>query len=81
MATGYELGGRSSIPGLGKEFVATAQCLESPAPLSNKYYGLFFLEENRPRRETGLSPVSISEIKNRGAVPSLPIHLHGVMLN
>jgi hypothetical protein len=37
--------------------------------------------ENRPGSEADLSPLSIAEVKNGGAVPLLRIHLHGVVLN
>jgi hypothetical protein len=35
----------------------------------------------RPGREADHSPPSSAEVKNGGAIPPLPIHLHGMVLN
>jgi hypothetical protein len=35
----------------------------------------------RPGRETDHSPPSSADVKNDGAIPPLPIRLHGVVLN
>jgi hypothetical protein len=34
-----------------------------------------------PRNETDHSPPSSAEVKNDGAIPPIPIHLHGMVLN
>jgi hypothetical protein len=43
--------------------------------------GALSSEVNRPGRETHHSPPSGAEVKNGGAIPPLPIRLHGVVLN
>jgi hypothetical protein len=35
---------------------------------------------NRPRSETDLSPPSSAKVKKVGAIPLLPINLHGIVL-
>jgi hypothetical protein len=37
--------------------------------------------ETHPEREADHSPPSSAEIKNGGAIPPLPIRLHGLVLN
>jgi hypothetical protein len=38
-------------------------------------------EVKRPERNVNHSPTFTAEVKNGGAITSLPINLHGVMLN
>jgi hypothetical protein len=39
------------------------------------------LRARRPRREADRSPQYNVEVKNGGAIPPLPLHLHGMILN
>jgi hypothetical protein len=70
IAMGYMLDDRGSIPGRGKLF-----CIPQfpdrfggpPSLLSNGYQGV-----ERPGREVDNPPLSSAEVKNVGALPSLP---------
>ena len=67
----YGLEGRNSILESRKNFLFF---LEPTSLLCNEY------EVKRPGREDSHSPPHTAEVKKDGAVPPLPIRLHGVVL-
>jgi hypothetical protein len=84
MVTGYGMDRQGSTLGRVKRFFSSPQRPDrlwgAPSLLSSGYRGRFS-GCKRPEREADDSPPSSSEIKNGGAVPPLPIRLHGVVLN
>jgi hypothetical protein len=80
---GYGLDSRGSIPGMGKIFLfstASRLALGLTQPPIEWVPGVIFLGIKRVGREGDHSPSS-AEIKNGGAIPSLPIRLYGTVLN
>jgi hypothetical protein len=81
MATGYGLDGRGSIP-TGVDIFSTPECQPrfwGPSNLlSNGYRGIFPRGVKRSGHYTDQSLLSIAEIKYGGAIPPLPIRLHGM---
>jgi hypothetical protein len=76
ISTGFELGGRGWIPGRGKKFLFSSQCPDRlwgpPSLLSNWYRGALSTAVKRPGHEADHSPLSCAEVKNGGAIPTLP---------
>jgi hypothetical protein len=75
--TCYELDGRGSILGRGKEFSSTVlgpDRLWGPINnlLSNGYRGVLSPGVKRPRCEADHSPTPSAEVKNVGAIPPFP---------
>jgi hypothetical protein len=75
ITTGYELGGRASIPGRARNVSllysiqtgSKAYPASSPMGAGNTFPGV-----KRLGREADHSPPSSSEVKNGGAIPALP---------
>jgi hypothetical protein len=74
-----------SISDRGKRFFSTRprpnRLWGSPSLLFNEHQGDLYPGVKRPRREPDHSPVSSVKVKNGGAIRTLPIRLHGVLLN
>jgi hypothetical protein len=68
IATGYGLGGRSSIPCRGKRFFSAPQRPDRFWAHS----GALFPGIKRLERETDHSPPFMAEVKNDGAIPPPP---------
>jgi hypothetical protein len=60
---------------------ASRSALEPIQPSTEWVPGTVSPQVKRPGREDDLSPPSSAEVKNDGAIPPLPIYLHGVVLN
>jgi hypothetical protein len=82
--TGYGLKDRGLMPGRGKIILfskASRQALEPTQPLIQWVPAAIYLGVKRPRSEADqFSPFSAA-VKNAGAIPPLPICLHGIVLN
>jgi hypothetical protein len=84
VATGYGLEGRNSIPISGRNvsilhrFPTGCGAHPTSHPVGT---GGFFSRVKRQGLEADHSPPSNAEVKNGGAVPPVPIRLHGVVLN
>jgi hypothetical protein len=79
-APGYELDGRSSISAEGRGFSILQELQTGSAAHLDSYpmgTGGSFSGTKRTVREAGHLPPSIAEVKNGGAIPPLPIRLHG----
>jgi hypothetical protein len=78
ITTDYDLEDPVRFP-VGPRFFSSPQCpywfWGSPSSLSSEYRGLF------PRESSDHSPPSKAEVKNGGAIPPLPVHLQGIVLN
>jgi hypothetical protein len=84
IATGYGIDGRGLIPLRDKRFFSTPYRPDQLGAYSASYPmspGSSFFGVKRPGRETDHSPPSSAEVKNGGAIPPLPLRLHGVVLN
>jgi hypothetical protein len=84
VATGYGLEGRSSIPGSLRDFFLLHR-VQTGSGAHPTFHPMgtrsFFPGVKRQGREANHSPPSNTEVKNGGAVPPFPMHLHGVVLN
>jgi hypothetical protein len=71
---GYGLEDRGSIPGSNKGFFYISQHPEQgpTKPTTQWLQGAVSPEVKRPRREDNQSRPSSAEVKNGGAIPSLP---------
>jgi hypothetical protein len=74
MATGYELDGRGCNPAGARDFFYPTACRPALEPTQHPIQWLpgALPEIKRPAREAHHSPPSSAEVKNGGAVPSLP---------
>jgi hypothetical protein len=83
IAIGYELDGLGSIPGSALFFYSPLRpdrYLGPPSLSSNRYRGSF-VGVKWPESDVEHSPPSSAEAKNGGAIPPLPVCLHGIALN
>jgi hypothetical protein len=62
-------------------YITFGLTLRSTQPLIEWGLGAVSLKVKWQKREADHSPPSRTEVKNGGAIPPLPICLHGVMLN
>jgi hypothetical protein len=74
VAIGYELDGRSSIAGRCERLVSAPNrpALEPTQPPIQRELAALSPGVKRPGREADQSPPSSAEVKNGGAIPSLP---------
>jgi hypothetical protein len=79
------LDSRSSIPGIGKRFLASPQRPDrlwaSPSLLSNWNRGDLSPGVKQQRNKADHSTLSSIEVKNGVAIAPLPVRLHGLGLN
>jgi hypothetical protein len=81
---GYGIDGPGSIPGSIRCFSSPkrpGQFWVPPSLLYTGYGGAFPPGVKQQGREADHSPLSSAEVKKGGAIPSLPICLHGTVLN
>jgi hypothetical protein len=80
IVTCYSLHDWGSIPGRSKIF-SSRTALGPTKSLIQWVSGVISLGVKGPRLEAGHSPPSSAEVKNGGAIPSLCIRLHDVVVN
>jgi hypothetical protein len=79
--TYYGLGGRGKFPMKGKIFFIYIQRADQLWGGPSLLYSALSSSVKRLGREADHSRPSSAEVKNGGAIPPLPIRLHGVVLN
>jgi hypothetical protein len=72
------------IPGRGRRFLSLPEprvFLGPTQPTVQRIQGTLYLGVKMQGRESDDSPLSSAEVKDYGALPPLPIYLHGIVLN
>jgi hypothetical protein len=77
----HKLDGRGSIPGRGREFLYSIASRPALGPTQPHIQCIPGERVKRQGREAEHSPASDTEVKKDGAIPQLPLRLHGVALN